>query len=117
MPQRKGIVVPSPRARAILAAVADGRAEVSDSCEPDMFIDGLACCDQTLAHALTHAGLIRPVGPALPSGHHAVALTARGVESLAWSFDEATRSVDTPESSGSRFAWSTDAMTPRQEAS
>jgi len=83
MPQRTVSVVPSPRARAMLAAVADGRAEVSDSCEPDMFIDGLACCDQTLAHALTHAGLIRPIGPAMPSGRHGVALTALGVEALA----------------------------------
>lgn len=83
MPQRTVSVVPSPRARAMLAAVADGRAEVSDSCEPDMFIDGLACCDQTLAHALTHAGLIRPIGPATPSGRHGVTLTALGVEALA----------------------------------
>ncbi|WP_157361968.1 hypothetical protein [Haloechinothrix halophila] len=80
MPQA---VPQSPRTRAMLAAVADGRAEVSDSCEPDMFIDGLACCDQALAHTLTHAELIRPIGPATPSGRHAVTLTARGVASLA----------------------------------
>ncbi|GAA5124135.1 hypothetical protein GCM10025762_48690 [Haloechinothrix salitolerans] len=116
MPQRKSIVVTSPRARAILAAVADGRAEVSDSCEPDMFIDGLACCDQTLAHALAHAGLIRPIGPAMPSGRHVVALTARGVESLAWSFGDATRSASTADSSPG-FARSRDTVRPRQEAS
>ena len=83
MPQRTVSLVPSPRARAMLAAVADGRAEVSDSCEPDMFIDGLACCDQTLAHTLTHAGVIRPIGPATPSGRHAVTLTSLGIETLA----------------------------------
>lgn len=117
MPQRKGIVVPSPRARAMLAAVADGRAEVSDSCEPDMFIDGLACCDQSLAHALVHAGLVRPVGPARPSGRHAVALTARGADSLAWSIEEATCAAATPGSSAHRFPWSDDVVAPRQEAS
>ncbi|MPY77987.1 MAG: hypothetical protein GEV04_05710 [Actinophytocola sp.] len=83
MPRPTVTLAPSPRARAMLAAVADGRAEVSDSCEPDMFIDGLVCCDQMLAHTLTHAGLVRPVGPATPSGRHAVTLTAAGVAALA----------------------------------
>lgn len=80
MPQA---VPQSPRTRAMLAAVADGRAEASDSCEPDMFIDGLACCDQTLAHTLTHAGFIRPIGPTTPSGRRALTLTAQGVAALA----------------------------------
>ena len=48
------------RGRAILRAVADGRAEVSCSCEPDLRVDGLLCCDQVSARALVHGGYIRP---------------------------------------------------------
>ncbi|NIH84067.1 hypothetical protein [Amycolatopsis granulosa] len=50
----------SHRARAMLRAVAQGRAVMSSSCEPDLFIDGVACCDQMTAHALAHGGYIRP---------------------------------------------------------
>lgn len=55
----------NPRVRAMLRAVAGGRAEMSCSSEPDMFIDGIACCDQFVAHELARRGLIRPgrVGP------------------------------------------------------
>ena len=49
------------RALAMLRAVSDGRAELVCSCEPDLLIDGLCCCDQFEAHRLTGAGLIRPV--------------------------------------------------------
>ena len=48
------------RALAMLKAVARGRAEMSCSCEPDLFIDGFSCCDQMTAHALSHGGYIRP---------------------------------------------------------
>lgn len=48
------------RALAILRAVSDGRAELVCSCEPDLLIDGLCCCDQYTAHRLAGAGLIRP---------------------------------------------------------
>ncbi|HVE95625.1 MAG TPA: hypothetical protein VNA67_01345 [Pseudonocardiaceae bacterium] len=48
------------RERAMLRAVSDGRAELACSCEPDLFIDGLGCCDQYTAHRLARAGLIRP---------------------------------------------------------
>src|SRR5690606_22949569 len=34
------------RERATLRAVARGGAEITLSAEPDLFIDGLACCDQ-----------------------------------------------------------------------
>lgn len=44
----------------MLRAVSDGRAELACSCEPDLFIDGLGCCDQYTAHRLARAGLIRP---------------------------------------------------------
>ncbi|HEY6422273.1 MAG TPA: hypothetical protein VIY28_03300 [Pseudonocardiaceae bacterium] len=49
------------RGLAMLRAVSDGRAELACSCEPDLFIDGLCCCDQYTAHRLATAGLIRPV--------------------------------------------------------
>lgn len=49
------------RERAMLRAVSDGRAELVCSCEPDLFIDGIGCCDQYTAHRLSRAGLIRPV--------------------------------------------------------
>ncbi|WP_370961508.1 hypothetical protein [Amycolatopsis sp. cg9] len=48
------------RAMAMLKAVAAGRAQMSCSCEPDLFIDGFACCDQMTAHALAHGGYLRP---------------------------------------------------------
>lgn len=45
----------------MLHAVAEGRAELVCSCEPDLLIDGLGCCDQFTAHRLAGAGLIRPI--------------------------------------------------------
>ncbi len=70
--------VPSGRTSAMLRAVADGRAEIVASAEPDVFIDWLACCDQMAAHALTHAGLIRPVRPAAVGSRVKVRLTEAG---------------------------------------
>lgn len=51
------------RDRALLRAVAAGRAEMTCSCEPDLFVDGLCFCDQFAAHQLAHQGLIRPAAP------------------------------------------------------
>ncbi|MEC3979787.1 hypothetical protein [Amycolatopsis sp. H20-H5] len=48
------------RERATLKAVAGGHAEISCSCEPDLFVDGLACCDQHTAHRLARLGLVVP---------------------------------------------------------
>lgn len=48
------------RERATLLAVAQGRAEMSCSCEPDLCIDGLACCDQFTAHRLAKLDLVAP---------------------------------------------------------
>ena len=48
------------RERATLRAVAEGHAEISCSREPDLFVDGLACCDQHTAHRLAHLGLVMP---------------------------------------------------------
>ncbi|MBB5956873.1 hypothetical protein FHS29_003466 [Saccharothrix tamanrassetensis] len=60
------------RARAMLRAVAAGRAEVTHSQEPDLRVDGLLCSDQMTARQLAHAGLVRPaqrdcVGPWVPA--------------------------------------------------
>ncbi|GAA4525724.1 hypothetical protein [Amycolatopsis samaneae] len=65
------------RAIAMLKAVAAGRAMMSCSCEPDLFIDGFACCDQMTAHALARAGYIRPAAEAA-TGAVPAALTEAG---------------------------------------
>ncbi|MCE6995243.1 hypothetical protein LZG04_10530 [Saccharothrix sp. S26] len=51
------------RARALLRAIAAGRAEVTRSVEPDLRVDGLLCSDQSAARELAHAGLLRPAVP------------------------------------------------------
>ncbi|RZS44695.1 hypothetical protein EV193_101571 [Herbihabitans rhizosphaerae] len=48
------------RALAMLRAVVAGRAQLSCGSEPDLFIDGLACCDQFTAHTLASEGLVAP---------------------------------------------------------
>lgn len=48
------------RHRAYLRAVQAGRAEMTCSCEPDLYVDGLGCCDQMTAHQLADAHLIQP---------------------------------------------------------
>jgi hypothetical protein len=77
---------PSHRTLAMLRAVAAGRGQISCSSEPDLFVDGVPCCDQLTAHALTHDGLIRPgrlglVGQRIPAtltdaGHALLTTTA-----------------------------------------
>lgn len=49
----------SGRAKAMLRAVAAGRGQLSGGCEPDLYVDGLPCCDQMVTHDLVHAGLLR----------------------------------------------------------
>ncbi|HJQ46599.1 MAG TPA: hypothetical protein VJ870_09800 [Amycolatopsis sp.] len=51
----------------MLRAVAEGRAVMSSSCEPDLFVDGVPCCDQMTAHTLAHRGYVR----AAADGHTA----------------------------------------------
>lgn len=70
------------RARAMLRAVAEGRSEITMSCEPDMFVDGLTCCDQPLAHSLIHSGLIRRTRFRTTAGRHLASLTRFGFEEL-----------------------------------
>lgn len=50
----------SVRDRAILRAVTQGRAELVWGSEPDLYLDGRFCCDQSAAHRLVRAGLIAP---------------------------------------------------------
>jgi hypothetical protein len=71
------------RAMSMLRAVVAGRAQISCSSEPDLFIDNVPCCDQYTAHTLAHAGLIEPategdVGELVPAR-----LTAAGKATLA----------------------------------
>lgn len=51
----------SHRAAAMLRAVAAGRAQLRCGREPDLYIDGVPCCDQFCAHELVHEGLIAQV--------------------------------------------------------
>lgn len=66
------------RTLAMLRAVAAGRAQLSCSSEPDLFIDGLSCCDQFAAHALVHAGLVQQGRPGLVGQRVLAALTPAG---------------------------------------
>lgn len=70
------------RALAMLRAVVDGRAELSCSREPDLFIDGVPCCDQFTAHLLAHDGLIEPVHTGLVGQRVPAALTAAGLAAI-----------------------------------
>lgn len=49
----------SGRAKAMLRAVAAGRAQLTGGREPDLYVDGLPCCDQTATHDLVRSGLLR----------------------------------------------------------
>lgn len=71
------------RERATLHAVAQGPAEITCSCEPDLFLDGLACCDQPTAHRLARAGLIAPAYAGKPGQRVPAVLTEAGHRALA----------------------------------
>lgn len=64
------------RERSILQAVAQGRVEMSCSCEPDLFIDGIACCDQFTAHRLARLNLVQPQRVGRPAGRVPALVTA-----------------------------------------
>ena len=72
----------SGRDRAILRAVAAGGAELRLGTEPDLFLDGRCCCDQSAAHHLVHAGLIAATTLRLVSQRVAAALTPAGRQAL-----------------------------------
>lgn len=66
------------RERATLKAVASGHAEITCSSEPDLFFDGLTCCDQTTAHRLANLGLIAPARDGHPGERVSAVLTETG---------------------------------------
>ncbi len=70
------------RALSMLRAVVAGRAQISCSAEPDLFIDGVPCCDQYLAHTLAHEGLIEPAQKGTWGELVPAALTDAGVAAL-----------------------------------
>ena len=72
----------SHRALAMLRAVAAGRAEIARSCEPDLYVDGLVCCDQYTAHLLAHRGFVVPAWPAGVGQRVHARLTPAGAAAL-----------------------------------
>ena len=70
------------RDRAILRAVANGGAELATGAEPDLFLEGRCCADQSAAHRLAHAGLIATAGPSAPGSRVTALLTAVGRSAL-----------------------------------
>lgn len=70
------------RHRAYLRAVQAGRAEMTCSCEPDLFVDGLGCCDQVTAHQLADADLIQPAIAGKPGQRVPARLTSMGSAAL-----------------------------------
>jgi hypothetical protein len=72
----------SDRAAAMLRAVAAGRAHITVSVEPDLYVDGIPCCDQNTAHALAHTGLVAPARPAPPGSRVPARLTEAGRRAL-----------------------------------
>jgi hypothetical protein len=76
---------PGARHVAVLRAVAAGRAELSVSRVPDVYVDGRCCTDHTVAGVLTAAGLIfAPRATAAPLGSRVPAqLTDKGAALLA----------------------------------
>jgi hypothetical protein len=72
----------SGRDRAILRAVAAGAAELALGAVPDLFLDGLYCCDQAAARDLVRAGLLAPETPGRVGQRVAAALTPAGHEAL-----------------------------------
>jgi hypothetical protein len=73
----------SGRDRAILRAVAAGRAELRLGTEPDLFLDGRSCCDQSAAHQLVRVGLISSAAaPELVGQRVTADLTPAGQQAL-----------------------------------
>ena len=71
------------RALAMLRAVDEGRAQLTCSREPDLFIDGVPCCDQFTAHILAHDGLIAPAQPGSVGQRVPATLTPAGAAAIA----------------------------------
>ncbi|WP_410641055.1 hypothetical protein [Amycolatopsis sp. lyj-346] len=71
------------RAVNMLKAVRDGRAQLSLSCEPDLYVDGIPCCDQTTARTLGRLGLIAASRPGRSGELVPAVVTAEGRAALA----------------------------------
>lgn len=81
-PADEGGLIHNLRASAILRAVAAGRVEMTYGCEPDMFIDGVYCCDQFAAHELARLGFVRPDQAATRDQRVRATLTDAGIAAL-----------------------------------
>jgi hypothetical protein len=68
----------SVRDRAILREVAGGRAELVWGSEPDLYIEGRSCCDQSAVHRLVRAGLIAPAVEVAVGQRIAATITTAG---------------------------------------
>jgi hypothetical protein len=86
------VTVLSPRQLAVLRAVAAGRAELTASQVPDVYVDGRCCTDHTVGGALTAAGLVAAAKAPLGSRVRA-RLTDRGAALLATVFGDKAHSV------------------------
>ncbi|MFC4000550.1 hypothetical protein ACFS2C_10800 [Prauserella oleivorans] len=82
MPQASNDADLNHRERATLMAIAEGGAELTSSCEPDLFIDGLACCDQATVHSLARRGYIAPAFTARKGQRVPAVLTEAGRAAL-----------------------------------
>lgn len=71
------------RAVNMLKAVRDGRAQLSLGCEPDLYVDGIPCCDQATARTLGRLGLIAANGPGRPGDLVPAVVTDEGRNALA----------------------------------
>ena len=72
----------SRRAVNMLKAVHDGRAQLTLSCEPDLYVDGIPCFDQATARVLVRLGLISPVRPGQTGELVPAAVTEAGRRAL-----------------------------------
>ena len=68
----------SARDRAILRAVARGSAELVWGSEPDLYLDGRYCCDQSAVHRLVRTGLIAPAGVGITGQRIPAVVTTAG---------------------------------------
>lgn len=75
-------VVWPPRHLAMLRAVAAGRAELTASRVPDLYVDGRCCTDHTASVDLVTAGLITTTMPGRPGARVPARLTPAGVAVL-----------------------------------
>jgi hypothetical protein len=68
----------SGRDRAILRAVAGGHAELVWGAEPDLYLGGMYCCDQSAVHRLVRTGLIAPAAVVPVGARVAAVVTTAG---------------------------------------